>query len=98
MCWIIRGETTRTLGVFMTLTLCFFRTILSILNTSNPWIVSVSLSEMFYMMTWKQVSPTESKDNVQQHKKTRKRSKGKKIVPVPKLEGEETRKSLGDVS
>jgi hypothetical protein len=53
---------------------------------------------MFYMMTWKQVPPTESKDNVQQHKKTRKRSKGKKIVPVPKLEGEETRKSLGDVS
>lgn len=98
MCWIIRGETTRTLGVFMTLTLCFFRTILSILNTSNPWIVSVSLSEMFYMMTWKQVPPTESKDNVQQHKQTRKRSKGKKIVPVPKLEGEETRKSLGDVS
>lgn len=86
------------------------RSLLSILNTSNPFIVSMPLEDMYYVMTWKQLNkdkssgkkeatPTETETGKGKGKS--KRSAGKKISFVDDKDDEveaDTRKTLGEVS
>lgn len=81
-----------------------FRELLTVLNTGNPYIVSVPLEEMQYFMPWKMIKKKKISKQKQQRKSINTRSRKKQEVEEEKEEeddelvGEtESRKTLGEV-